>query len=117
MLAKENRLTRQKDFDNAFKVGRGFFNQLMGIKVAQNTLGINRFGIMVGNKVSKKAVVRNQIKRRIRAQLRPLSASLNIGYDVVIITLPPIKEADFAEIEKTLVNCFKKTKLWAPSRV
>ena len=44
----------------------------------------SRFGISISRKVSKRAVVRNRIKRRIRAGLLALMPKIHRGYWVVI---------------------------------
>ncbi|MEO1592310.1 MAG: ribonuclease P protein component [Cyanobacteria bacterium J06632_22] len=47
-------------------------------------LSSTRFGISISRKVSKKAVVRNRIKRQIRAALIALMPQVRSGYWVVI---------------------------------
>jgi ribonuclease P protein component len=74
-------------------------------------LEVNRFGILVSTKISKKAVVRNRIKRKIRGALKSLESKLENGYDFVILTLPPIIDADFFIICQDLDNTFKKLKI------
>jgi ribonuclease P protein component len=45
---------------------------------------VTKFGISVSQKVSKKAVIRNRLKRQIRAALRSLFPQIMPGWLVVI---------------------------------
>lgn len=112
MLKQDNRLTKKKDFDQVFKSGKSSFNKLLGVKSLKNDLKINRFGIVVGSKVSKKAVERNKIKRRIRAIVKIEIDRVKPGQDIVIITLPEIREKNFSEIEGAVKNSLDKLKLY-----
>jgi len=67
---------------------------------------------MVPKKVSKKAVERNLIKRRIYESLEKKYLQKN-GLDILIVTLPTILEKPFkeikAEIDKTTKILFGQT--------
>ena len=60
-----------------------------------------RIYIVVGTTISKKAVDRNLIKRRVRAVLKGLEVSRLIR-TVKIIAKPPILLAKFSDIKKTI---------------
>jgi len=111
MLSKINRLAKKKDFERVFKEGRSSYTKLTGVKSAPNDLAIIRFGILVGTKVSKKAVDRNKIKRRVREIIRGKLNDLKNGFDCIIITLPGIINHDFEEIKKDLEFNFKRSRL------
>src|SRR5574344_741566 len=102
MLAKENRITLDKEFDRVFKTGQSFYGKILGIKTVPSSLDISRVGILIGLKVSKKAVVRNKIKRQIRSIVARELLSLKPGRDIVIIVLPLILGKEFKEIEEEL---------------
>lgn len=108
MLKKENRLTKKKDFDNVFKKGRGIRANSLFLKTIENNKEHTRIGIIVSKKVSKKAPVRNKVKRRIREILRNMN--FKQGFDIIIITHPKIKEKNFGEIKKEINYLFKKSK-------
>lgn len=65
-----------------------------------------RFGISISRKVSKKAVVRNRIKRRIRAVLIALMPRMRSGYWVVITVRSAAISCEYddflRELEKVL---------------
>lgn len=106
MLKKLNRLTKNKEFDNVFKGGRSSYAKVLGVKTARNDAGIIRVGILVSNKVSKKATDRNKIKRRVRESFRSVMEKL-AGADYVVVVLPPALGASFAEIDQALNRCLK----------
>jgi len=112
MLKKTNRLTKDKEFENVFKKNISGYNKITGLKVAPNNLDISRIGILVSAKISKKAVVRNKIKRRIREILRLRLNNIKEGFDIIVLTLPEIKEKSYKEIEESLDNNLKKLKLY-----
>jgi len=108
MLKKENRLTKKNDFERVYKKGRGLKADSLFLKILENDKGVTRIGIVVSKKVSKKAVERNKVKRRIREIIRKMD--LKSGFDIIIVTYPSIKEKKFDQIEDEIIYLFKKTK-------
>ncbi len=111
MLKKANRLLKKKDFDAVWQKGRSNFDKLMGVKVLASGRQENRLGIMIGLKVSKKAVERNKIKRRIREILRAEIANLKPGFDIVITVLPAAKGTEFSQLQKSLLDNLKRLRI------
>jgi len=111
MLSKNNRLRKDKDFEKVFKEGKFFSENFLSCKFTKNNLEASRFGFLVGVKVSKKAVDRNKVKRRLRAIVRNLISSFKPSFDIVIMVRPVIKEKTFSEIQETLKKLFIKSQL------
>ena len=111
MLGKENRLKNKKDFDRVFKKGKGFKQDFLFLKLIKNNLEMNRFGFIVSQKISKKAVLRNKIKRRLRESVRKKLEKLKQGYDIVFLPSPDIREKNFKEIDQLINKILTKTKL------
>lgn len=105
-------LSKKKDFEETFKKGRSSFDSIIGIKCLKNNIETSRFGLVVSTKVSKKAVERNLIKRRLRAAVRECLFGLYSGYDCIIIALPLINKKKYSEILDSLDKHFKKLKLY-----
>jgi ribonuclease P protein component len=67
-----------------------------------------QIGISISQKVSKKAVVRNRIKRQIRAIFRQLLPRLSPGWQLVVVVRPGAQECEYAqflrELEQLLVE-------------
>lgn len=111
MLAKLSRLKRKKDFARIFKKGKGFRGQDLFLKVLPGLGAQSRFGIIVSQKISKKASERNKIRRRIRAAIFKKLPALGDNFDVVLLTAPGIEKKDFRAIEKTITELFKKASI------
>lgn len=111
MLPKENRLRSKKDFDDVFKKGKGFKEDFLYLKFADNDLGFSRFGFIVSQKVSKRAVVRNRLKRAMRALVRTKMPKIKPGVDVVMIAISGLENKDFWELEAIFNKVFARAKI------
>jgi len=111
MLPKPNRLRLEKDIKTLFTKGKGVFNTLCGIKLKRNGLQVSRFTVIVGTKVSKKAVERNRIRRKIRALLEKKIEEIKPGYDVAMIVRTKAKNSSKEELEKEINKLLKKSPL------
>lgn len=69
MLAKKHRLSKQAEVKQTTARGRSFFNPFFVLKIAKNDT-TPRVTVIASTKVSKKAVVRNRLKRIIRDTVR-----------------------------------------------
>jgi ribonuclease P protein component len=112
MYPKENRLLNKKDFDRVWRAKKSFFLTKIGVKSVKNNKGITRFGIVVGTKISKKAVDRNKVKRLIKQNISDNLSKLKKGYDVVVLCSPKIIKANKKEIEYELKKIFNKLNLY-----
>ncbi|MCX6745780.1 MAG: ribonuclease P protein component [Candidatus Parcubacteria bacterium] len=115
MLKKINRLTKKKDFD-AVMQGKGLFSPFLIIKYKKNSQNLSRFGIIISKKVSKKATLRNLVKRRISEIIRLNLDKFTQGFDLVIIASPLIIDKQemvlkYKEIEKILLSTLRKSGL------
>jgi len=111
MLPKNSRLKKKKDFERVFKKGKGFKEDFLFVKLIKNNLKITRFGFVVGYKVSKKAVVRNKAKRRLREAVKSELPKIRKGLDVALVAGKGLETKDFKEIQVIVVNLFKKAKI------
>ena len=108
MLAKINRIKKKKDFDEIFKKGKIFRSDSLIFKFKKNNLKESRFGFVVSLKVSKSAVVRNKIRRRMSEIIRQNMDGIKNGTDLVIIALPGFEKKDFIETKEIISNFIKK---------
>ena len=111
MLPKENRITKDKEFQKVYRKGEFFGTKLIHFKYMRNNLPNTRVGFVIGKKVHKSAVRRNLLKRRMRAVFRLNLAKIKPGYDIAVIAKPGAIELDYEEIEKNLLFALKKIKL------
>lgn len=106
MLAKPYRLTRSDNMPKILKQGNSFQEPIFLAKYLQNNLSHHRFAIMVSQKVSKKSVERNEIRRRtyeaIRLNLEKSPASNY--YDVVILPSKRTLASSYRSIEHSVIK-------------
>jgi ribonuclease P protein component len=110
MLKKENRLKNKRDFDNVFKKGKGARNDFFALKISISKTKDIRVGISVSLKVSKKAVVRNQIKRRISEAVKSSFDKIKPGIDLVFVVMPTAEGKNFEDIKKAVEDLLIKVK-------
>ena len=110
MLSQKYRLTRKKDFEKIFKKGKKLKEDFLILAIAKNNLNRARFGFIVSQKVSKKAAIRNKIKRRLREITQTKLNKIQKGIDIVFVALPGLEKKDFWEIKKITNKLFQKTK-------
>jgi ribonuclease P protein component len=111
MLPKKNRLRRRRDFEEIITKGSYYKKGGLAVKYLRNNLPLSRVAFVVSKKVSNKAVVRNKIKRRLRAVLREWLGEIKKGYDVIFFTQKGIEKKSFPELESEIEAILKETKL------
>ena len=114
MLAKRSRLVKEKDFKTIFRRGKSFYAKIFGVKALANGLKENRYGIVIGTKVSKKAVERNKLKRRLRAAIKEFDGKLVRGFDLIVIVSPSAKNQKYKFIKNELEKALFTLKLFKP---
>ena len=124
-LSKANRLSSRHDFRAVFRSGirrngshltlRALRNQATFQDAPETTEALNqqlqptRIGISISTKVSKKATVRNRIKRQLRAAFRCLLPRISSGWLIVVVVQPSIGKQEcvtqqfLQELEQLLV--------------
>jgi ribonuclease P protein component len=111
-LQSLGRLQRRSDFLRIQAAERKWVSQSFILQAAENKMDIIRYGLTVSKKTDKSSVVRNRIKRRLRAVaagILPLQAQS--GMDYVLIGRPQTAIRDFQDLEKDLVWCLKRMEL------
>ena len=113
-LPKKHRLRDRRDFRAVYSKGirlnslnlvlRALFTPELEIKPT-------RIGISISQKVSKKAVVRNRLKRQIRAALRELLPSILPGWKIVIVVRSRARECEYEHFLRELKQLLKKAKI------
>ncbi len=117
MLPKPHRLHHDKEIKALLKSGRTFFLPQLIFKYQQTKDDNLKFGFVVSTKVDKRAVVRNQLERRLREIVRAELSQLAVGYSVLIIAKKKALELDFSELSKQLHFAFDKIGLYKKNHV
>jgi ribonuclease P protein component len=125
-LPKANRLKHRKDFNAVYQRGLRRNSAHLALRalhcsklpLSKQAVGQgltlesskppSQIGISISRKVSKLAVVRNRIKRQIRAALRQLLPRLAPGWKLVIVVRSQAVQCDYfqflQELEQLLVD-------------
>mgnify|MGYP001182558361 CR=1 FL=1 len=107
-MQKGLRLTSSGRFSQIHREGRASANRLLVLKSLSNDIDRSRFGILVGKR-NGNAIVRNRVKRRLRAVLR--QAPVAAGWDIVVIARRPAASADYDHLEGAAQELLKKARL------
>ena len=118
-LAKKHRLRSRRDFQAVYRRGisrKGYYLTLRALLESNNYgqveaefhLRPSCFGISISQKVSKKAVIRNRIKRRLHGVIRELLPLILPGWKVVVVVRPEAVACEyehfFARIRKVVTE-------------
>lgn len=96
MVKKGHRLSR-KEFNEIFRAGRAFNFPHFVVKYKSSKLPYSRAGISCGLKVSKKAVQRNTLRRKLYEVVRSQQEFVPRG-DYIIIVRPSALTLSFNEL-------------------
>lgn len=108
MLNKSRRLRLNRDFERVFSKGRSINGNLFKLRVLKNNLNYSRFAVVVSTKVSKRAVVRNRIRRRVWSVIAKIVYTLPSGLDVVFMAIPTASNADFLSNQSEIMYLTKR---------
>ena len=108
-MQKERRLARTSDFASVFRHGKRYYDPLISLYVLPNAMQVSRFGFSVSKRVSKAAVVRNKVKRRLREVTR--AALICEGWDLVLVPKKDAASATFQELQRAVTRLLNRGRL------
>jgi len=111
MLSSKYRLTKAKDFKKVNAFGRSLFCRFFRVKYLANNLALSRIAIVTSTKISKKATVRNRVRRKLREIIRLNLAKIKPGYDIVIFAQISALAKNYQELQQELFTLLNKAKL------
>lgn len=116
MLASINRLKKKINFARieidgkmiqSYSFGMGVYDRSQDFEGNSNNTD-SHFGFIISTKISKKAVVRNRIKRIITEVIRKRLNDIAKGLDVVFLIKPAAVKIDREELEKEVNEIITK---------
>jgi ribonuclease P protein component len=131
MLPQAHRLLHNQDFQTVYQKGkRRHTDHLTLIALCHqsdaelflsgnfsadpaNTPRPTRIGIVTSKKVSKSAVQRNLIKRRIRAVIQNLLGQMSSGWDIVIVAKPAAQQCKYGDFLQQLKKLLANLEVWS----
>lgn len=108
MLARVFRLRRSVDLAKVYKFGKSSSTHGFYIKMRSTNFPTSRVAVVVPKKVSKKAVVRNRIKRRIYEIMRTNWPQIQPGFDMIIMVTVDISKTTPTQLETNILQCLKR---------
>ncbi|ERN42388.1 ribonuclease P protein component [Rubidibacter lacunae KORDI 51-2] len=113
-LPKAYRLKHRQDFQSVYRRGRserGCFILLRVLPAPEDRSLPSRVGIVVSKKVSKHAVTRNRIKRRLRSVWKHLSPRIATGWRVVVSARSGAVECEYEDLLRELEELLKRVEV------
>ncbi len=110
MLATPYRLKKNREFSVVYCKGSRQSTKFLVLRTYRSDITAQkkpiRIGFSISQKVSKRAVVRNRIKRQLRAACRQLLPELQPGWNVVIVVRPAAVQCDYFQFLQQLRQLF-----------
>lgn len=107
-LTLKYRLKKRCDFQAVYQQGIRRSSSILIVRAlpiplsSENLAIATKIGISISRKVSKKSVVRNRIKRQLRAVIRALLPKIETNWQIVIVVLPPAIECKYEHFLREL---------------
>ncbi|MEO0406646.1 MAG: ribonuclease P protein component [Cyanobacteria bacterium P01_A01_bin.135] len=123
-LASRYRLKRRQDFGQLYRRGKRISAKYFTVRVlaVDHLQGSpnkdcpkedwpSKVGVAVSLKVSKRAVVRNRIRRQVKAAMRQLTPRLTDGWLILITARAPAVECDYWQFLRELEELLTRAKV------
>ncbi|MDJ0569538.1 MAG: ribonuclease P protein component [Pleurocapsa sp. MO_192.B19] len=117
-LPKAHRLRNRQDYRAVYDQGiRRYSPHLTLVALLSReqdnsvSTGETKIGISISKKVSKKAVVRNRIKRQIKGVIRSNLSKIRPGWKIVIVVKPKAVKCKYEHFLRELEELLKESKI------
>lgn len=111
MLPRQQRLRFSTDIQAVYAQGAKAYHPLFRLLALPTRLASSRATVVVSKRVDKRAVVRNQVKRRLRALLLQRLQLCKKPHDIVLLAQPKAAKATAAELGQVLDGLLHKLRL------
>jgi len=101
VLPKIYRL-KKREVEEVFQKGRTYRGFFLILEIKKNNLPFSRWSFIVPVGLSRKAVKRNRLRRRLRENFRGKLKIIKPGFDGIILAFPPALEKKYSEIDKEI---------------
>ncbi|MFH7243329.1 MAG: ribonuclease P protein component [Spirulina sp.] len=134
VLPKSQRLRRSRDFSKVYRLGNKAVSTHLVVRVldtvnpgsqptsqteglssqnhAENRAVLGRVGIVVSQKVSKRAVVRNRLKRQVRAIMGQFLPRLRPHLWIVVNLRPGAEQCEYGDFLQELKQLFTQLEVF-----
>jgi ribonuclease P protein component len=113
-MARVWRLRPHGEFERVRQQGRSWPHRLLVLIVQprlENSLDPPRVAVVAGKRLGG-AVVRNRLKRRLRAAVQQVAGHIPAGVDLIIMARAPLLEAEMDNIVAALTDVLQRASIW-----
>lgn len=114
-LPRERRIKQGRDFLRIKTEGKRFSSGCLIANWAAGIGGESRLGVITGRKMGN-AVARARARRLLREAFRLHQGDLNGKVDMVLVARPSIVGKDFQEVERDLLEAYRRGRLLKESK-
>ena len=100
-------IKKNSDFHRLYSRGKSAVDPCLVVYCRRNGLGRNRTGYTVSAKLGG-AVVRNRVRRRLRAIYRLNAPSLKKSYDIIIVARTRAVKASYQELDRAFMKTCRR---------
>ena len=109
MLFSES-LKKTRDFHNVYENGKSYADKFLVLYVWKNESSCNRLGISCSKKIGN-SVVRHRFARLVRESYRLHEEMFNSGLDIVVVARTCARDAEYSDIERSLLSLAGKARI------
>ncbi len=106
----KNTVKLNREFRFAYRKGAKIVTDFLVFYWYSNRQSLNKLGITVSANLGK-AVIRNRIKRLIRAAYSARKDELSKGHNIIVVARNKASNATYADIAKSMDYCIRKSGL------
>ncbi len=110
MLPKSRKIRGRKIFGAIYQSGQKTFSHFITLFFAPGS-GPSRFACVVSLRVSKKAVLRNKLRRRAYSLVGKHLSDTKDGYNIILVFKSGAAELSYAQLSRNILDLFKKSGL------
>lgn len=108
MLPNNLRLKKKAEFENIYKFGKFLYSKYLSVYYISNNFNYNRSAFSISKKISKKAILRNKIKRRLSSIFYNKQPKINPSFDFLFIARKGILDLDYKNLENSFERLINK---------
>jgi ribonuclease P protein component len=108
VLKRINRIGTKKEFEEVKEKGRTYQAPLLAMIILKKEDEEKRFGLVVSKRISKKAVIRNKIRREVYEAIRKQLEKISKGVRGIVLVRTAIVDKKAEEIEMEIGEIVKK---------
>lgn len=110
MIAKKNRLKKNRHFNYIYKKGERVFGKHINLCFLKTKFQPFKVGFSVSNKIGK-STVRNKVKRRMREIVRLNFNKIKSTNNLIFVAKEGIEKLTYKEIESEILFLLKRADL------